>query len=48
MKPLTMLEPSYLILKDVLNVNNEIKPFWIEKITENLPKDTNMKQLKTK
>lgn len=30
------------ILKDVLNVNNEIKPFWIEKITENLPKDANI------
>ncbi|MBP3403435.1 MAG: UDP-glucose/GDP-mannose dehydrogenase family protein [Alphaproteobacteria bacterium] len=26
------------ILKDVLAVNAEIKPFWIEKITENLPK----------
>lgn len=30
------------ILKDVLNVNNEIKPFWIDKITENLPKGTNI------
>ena len=30
------------ILKDVLNVNNEIKPFWIEKITKDLPKDTNI------
>lgn len=30
------------ILKNVLNVNNEIKPFWIEKITDDLPKDTNI------
>lgn len=30
------------ILKNVLNVNNEIKPFWIEKITKDLPKDTNI------
>lgn len=30
------------ILRDVLNVNNEIKPFWIDKIVQNLPKDTNI------
>lgn len=30
------------LLKDVLNVNNEIKPFWIDKITENLPKDASI------
>lgn len=30
------------ILKDVLAINNEIKPFWIDKITQNLPKDANI------
>lgn len=30
------------ILKNVLKVNNEIKPFWIDKITQNLPKDANI------
>lgn len=30
------------ILRNVLNVNNEIKPFWIDKITQDLPKDVHI------